>query len=1118
MATIVWSIGSSSLMAHDAQDVNVTSGGAPGCDIRPVELRCEYLVDPLALKTDRPRLSWVVESTSSRLRGATQTAYEILVADSAEALDRDEGTMWKTGKVTSNETLHIEYGGRPLNPSGRAHWKVRVWDAEDRVSAWSKPATFALGPQTMVDWGASWIADSVKVPAPIPAHNGYHSELTPSADVPTWVMIDLNEPRRIDGVRLFPARPYDWKSDVPGLLFPVRFRVETALLPDFSDAETVVDRTGEDVPNPGEQPLTYTFERRSARYVRLWVTRRGMRDPGNYAVALAEMEVFVGENNLARGAPVMAESSIENGAWSKANLTDGNQKSHGPLGYEPLPATMLRREFRLSAPVTRAVVYASALGAFELRINGQRVGENLLAPEWTDYHRVVQYQAYDVTHLLREGDNAIGVLLGDGWYAGRIGLSFIVPNGPIRAIYGRQPRFLLRLEASLSDDIRSVIVSDASWRASHEGPIRSSDILDGEEFDARRVMPGWDRPGFNDASWPRALILPPPQSGPSPTARVNVVAQPNEPIRVVEELKPIAITQPSPGVYVFDFGQNMAGFCRLRTRGPAGSTVTLRHAEVLDPEGNIFTANLRTAAQTDRFTLAGAMDADEVFEPHFTYHGFRYVEVTGLSHPPTTDTLLARAFCSSAREVGRFECSDPMVTKLVRNILWTQRANLQGVPTDCPQRDERLGWMGDILSFCQAACFNMDMAAFYTKWIPDVRDAQTKDGRYPDFAPHPFDPEVRFSGTPAWGDAGVVVPWCAYVNYADRRLLEEHFESARRWVDYIRVNNPDLIWHKGRGNQYGDWLTADTFRIEGFPKGKADTPQDVFATAFFAHSTQLLANMAEAIGRKEDAKKYGALAADIRAAFNQAFVKSDGRIEGDTQGGYAIALNFDLLPDDVAAKAVEHMIAGFEPYRGHLSTGFHSTRCLMLELTRRGHVDHAYRLLTNRTMPSWGYLIDRGATTIWERWDGYVEGRGFQDAGMNSFSHYSFGSVAEWIYRTILGINPDPKAPGYRHILLRPVPGGGLTWARGSYDSIRGRISSAWKIEGDQWMLEVSIPANTTATLELPTGDVASVMETGRPADQAPGVRRGAGRPGIVELELASGTYSFTAKAPPARK
>ncbi|MBN1417445.1 MAG: family 78 glycoside hydrolase catalytic domain, partial [Planctomycetes bacterium] len=469
-------------------------------------------------------------------------------------------------------------------------------------------------------------------------------------------------------------------------------------------------------------------------------------------------------------------------------------------------APMLRKAFAVAGSIRRATLYATALGLYEMHLNGRRVGTNVLAPEWTDYKRRVQYQVYDVTPLLREGENAIGAILADGWYAGRIGISHVMPGKPVRGFYGTKLRLLAQLEIDFADGTRQTVVSDGSWRATAAGPIRRSCILDGEEQDLRKAMPGWDATGFDDRAWKSVEVADPIEA--------SLVAQPNEPIRIIEEVKPVAVTSPVPGAFVFDLGQNLVGWCRLRARGSEGTEVTLRHAEVLNPDGTIYTDNLRMKAQgdpfgarqTDRFILRG--EGTEILEPHFTYHGFRYVEVTGLASKPAIGDLAACVVHSDVPRAGTFSCSDPQIEKLVDVIAWTQRGNLHSMSSDCPQRDERLGWMGDAQIFSQTACFLFDMAAFYTKWIRDMRDDQADDGRFPDFAPHPFDPNARFSGAPAWADAGVIVPWRAYVNYGDRRILEEHFDAARRWVEYVRGQSPDLIWSKGRGNDYGDWLNA----------------------------------------------------------------------------------------------------------------------------------------------------------------------------------------------------------------------------------------------------------------------------------------------------------------------
>jgi alpha-L-rhamnosidase len=1067
----------------------------------PVRLRCEYLTNPRGIDASRPRLSWVLEARPSGERNQRQAAYRVLVASSAEKLARGAADLWDSGRVASDRQTHIEYAGAPLADGVLCHWKVQVWDSRGELSPWSERASWSMGIRDRSRWQAKWIFDTAAVvPADADerarraAHNGFRSRASNQEDATKWVVVDLGAPKTVDTVRLWPAQ---FEAGGRSRFFPLRFRIEGATSADFSDAKMLADRTASDQPSPVPgTPAEYSFAPSSVRYVRLTATRLRHEDDVSRSLALAEMEVLSQGVNVARGATVTSLDTYESAGWSRKNLVDGRT---GFVKGEPVlqPVSVFRQSFRVNGAVKRATAYATARGVYALRLNGRAVDDRVLAPEFTDYNQRVQYQAYDVTARIVPGENVLGAQLAAGWYAGRVGLYR-------RQMYGTQPAFLMRLEIELADGRTMAVVTDESWRKDPAPPLRSSDILDGEIYDARKETAGWDAPGFDGHAWK-------PVAADADLGGATLSAQPNEPIRPVLELKPVALTSPARGVSVFDLGQNMVGWVRLQFKGARGTLVTVRYGEALNGDGTLYTTNLRGAAETDVYTLRGG--GLEYYEPRFTYHGFRYVEVSGLPSPPARTDMVGRVIYSSSPAAGKFQTSNDLLNRLMSNVLWTQRANMYSVPTDCPQRDERLGWMGDAQTFSQTAIFNMDMAGFYTKWLRDVRDDQTPDGRFPDYAPDPGVTEVppKQVGAPAWADAGVIVPWRVWQNYGDRRLLEEHYEAARRWVDFIHAHNPQCLWETARGSDYNDWLNGDRVVHEGWPRTGGEIPKPIFATAFWAHSTDLVARMAAVLGKSDDAARYRALFDQIRAAFNRTWVKPDGRIDGDTQAGYALALHFNLLPEELRPAAVRHMVEGFARYNGHLSTGIHATNRLMLELARAGQVAEAYRLVLLRTFPSWGFMIDNGATTIWERWDGYVKGRGFQDPGMNSLNHWALGAVGEWMWRAIVGLNPDDDAPGYARFTVRPLPGGGLSSASGEYDSIRGPIRIAWSIANGRLSLRVAVPPNSSATVFVPTRDAASVTEGGRPASQASGVQFLKSEQGAAVYRVGSGSYVFSA-------
>ncbi|HEX5322638.1 MAG TPA: glycoside hydrolase family 78 protein [Capsulimonadaceae bacterium] len=877
--------------------------------VPPIDLCCEYRQNPLGIDADKPRLSWKLATEG---RAQRQTAYHILVASNEANLRQNTGDLWDSGKVLSDQSIHIAYAGKPLASRTHACWKAKIWDEDGRESDFSAPAWWEMGLLAPSDWSAQWIS-------------------------------------------------------------------------------------------------------------------------------------------------LQGASRTESG-----------------------PCPFLRQAFTVGEPVRQARAYASALGVYELSLNGNRVSQDCLLPGWTDYNKRVQYQTFDVTDLIKPGENAAGLTVGDGWYCGPLGWENRFET------YGAPPQALAQMEIEYADGTRETIVTDSSWKAG-TGPILSSSLMKGETYDARLEMPGWDKAGFDDSAWLPAQV--------EPIGKVPLVASAMAAVKAIEELPARSVSEPQAGVYIFDIGQNMVGWVRLKIAGEAGQTITLRHAEMLNPDGTLYTENLRSAKATDQYTLRG--EGEEVYEPKFTFHGFRYVEMTGCTARPDPSTITGIVAHTALAASGKFECSHPLLNQLQKNIVWGQRGNFLEVPTDCPQRDERLGWMGDAQIFVRTGCFNMDSSAFFTKWMVDVEDAQSAEGGFSDVSPRIVD---NSDGAPAWGDAGVIVPWTIYRCYGDTRILEKHYQAMARWVAYIHEANPNLLWLNRRNNDFGDWLSID-----------ADTPKDVLATAYFANDARLLAKIARALGKDKDAAEYEKLFDGIRAAFNAEFVSSDALIKGDTQTAYVLALRFYLLPEALRPVAAERLVDDIENRGGALSTGFVGTGHLLPALTEAGHIDLAYRLALAEHFPSWGYSIKHGATTIWERWDGWTHDKGFQTPAMNSFNHYAFGAIGEWLYSVVAGIELDPEAPGYKRFLLRPRPGGGLTSARAEYESSYGKIVSDWKIVNGQFQWQVMVPPNTLAVAYVPSADD-QVTESGQPVHQADAVRFLRQEGGCSVYEIGSGEFAFDSR------
>ncbi|HSK10192.1 MAG TPA: glycoside hydrolase family 78 protein [Vicinamibacterales bacterium] len=755
----------------------------------------------------------------------------------------------------------------------------------------------------------------------------------------------------------------------------------------------------------------------------------------------------------------------------------------------PAPSPLLRREFDLRGRVRRARAYVTSHGLYEMFLNGRRVGDEVLTPGWTSYNKRLQYQTYDVTPLLEPGRNAVGAALGNGWYRGQLAWE------GNRNIYGDRLALLAQIHVTYQDGREELIGTDGQWKAA-AGPILMSEIYDGESYDARLERQGWTETGFDDEAWSAVSLADHPKD--------RLVAPAGPPIRRIQELRPTRIFRTPAGDLVADMGPNMVGWVRLAAEGPAGTTITLRHAEVLDKQGNLYTANLRGAAQEARYILKGG--GREVFEPHFTFFGFRYVAIDGYPGDLAPDRLAGVVVHSDMRATGEFSTSNPMVNQLQQNIVWGQKGNFLDVPTDCPQRDERLGWTGDAQVFARTAAFNMDVAGFFTKWLADVAADQLNDGRIPHVVPNVLGVSGRQlpGGAAGWGDAAVIIPWTMYLTYGDTRILERQYESMAQWVEFQRARaGDDHVWDGDP--HFGDWL-AFASTASDYPG--ATTGKDLIATAFFAHSTDLMQRIALVLGRQDDAARYGERLGRIKEAFVREFVTATGRVGENTQTAYALALQFDLLPENLRARAAERLARDVQA-RGHLTTGFLGTPYLSEVLTRYGYLDEAYKLLNRREYPSWLYPITQGATTIWERWDGQKPDGSFQDPGMNSFNHYAYGAIGDWMYRVMGGIDLDPAAPGYRHVVVQPRPGGGFTDVSGAHETMYGEVKSAWTTDGGGFQLAVSIPPNTRATVRLPGARLEAVTEGGEPLAVGRGVT-GVRQDGEwVVVTVGSGDYRF---------
>ena len=1050
-------------------------------ELVPARLRCEYRVNPLGIDSPAPRLDWILQAVPSTARGQRQSAYRVLAASDPDRLAKGQGNLWDSGLVRSGRMSRIAYAGRPLLSGAQCWWKVRVADQAGHWSEWSAPAQWTMGLLQNADWhGARWIgASAAAVSANAAGLIGYHAAEAQRQDEVKWVGVDLGKPRPISRIALFPMQ----HAHVDGFGFPLRFKIEASEDADFAHPRLIADQTPADSPSPGVAPVVFPVAQITARFVRVTATKLWLRDASitgraAYAFALRRLQVDSGGRDAAAGAVVTAKDSVESSEWGRAALTAFAPPT---LKAASTDSILLRRQFTVRPRLVRALAFACGLGQYEMTVNGGKAGDDLLAPGWTKYGKTCLYDTHDITKSLHAGENALGLFLGNGMYNIHPGRYTKITGsfGPPRAVA------LIRLD--YADGTRDTIVTDEHWRAG-AGPITFSSVYGGEDYDARLAPSGWDRPGFDDSQWDAPVVT----QGPGGALRGLSAAGP--PIRGFAVLRPVSHAVLSASSTVYDLGQNASLMLRLQVRGHPGASVRITPSELVHPNGDI-DDQMCDGQSFWTYTLSG--QGTETFASHFYYRGGRFLKVDlrpapGESALPVVVSLAAQVIHADAPPVGRFSCSSDLYNKVAALIRWAQQNNMVSIMTDCPTR-EKLGWLEEDHLNGPALRFNFDMSTMMTKMTADMADSQRPNGLVPSTCPdYPHWDEGMFTNPPEWGSAAIAVPWQQYEFEGDLALLRRCYPMMTRYLGYLRAHARGQIVSFGLGDWYDNQQNGTSTL----------TPVGLTATAFYYYDARTVAHVALLLGKTGESAQYNRQADEILAAFNRKYFNADqDTYATGSQASIAFPLALGLVPPAHRPAVLENLVRDLKA-KGS-TAGEVSLKMVLDALAASGRSD-LIDAVYGSDKSGYGLQVAQGKTSLAEGWNGSA-----------SQDHFMFGQINEWFYRSLAGIGPDPDGPGFQKIWIKPAPVGSLAWARARYDSIEGRIESAWKRTGQTLTLDVAIPPNTTATVWVPARDPDAVRESGQPAVSQPGVRFLRRENGAAVYAVGSGRYQFTSTLAP---